>query len=166
MTDYNLAPATDIRKWLWEELQSNGILSASNYVVGTMSLNPIIPVQQQREFVDKVGGAPFITYTEIELPTDSGLWYIHNEEILFTVFCEDFTTSRKIRNLMVDLFRRQDESARDLNEFSNSGLGYLNISVAENRHTKPERSDTGRQSFDLIARVRYVRDLTTSGRFS
>jgi len=166
MVDYNLAPATDIRKWLWAELQSNGILNPADYVVGTATMNPIIPVQQQREFVDRISGNTFITYTEIELPTSVNEWWINNEEILFTVFSDDFSKQRAIRNLMVDLFRRQDEAAKSLNAFVQSPLAYLNLSMAENRHSKPERSDTGRQSFDMIVRVRYVRHLTSSGRFS
>jgi hypothetical protein len=167
MTDYSLSIAKDIRGWLWSQLQSNGILSSGDYQVGALAIVPIVPVQQQPELIDKIGGKPFITYDQIESPVDSGLWYVHNEQILFTVFCEDFSTSSKIRSLMIDLFRRQDDSARDLNEYAASPVfGYLNTTVLENRNSKPERSNSGRLSFDMVIGVRYVRHLNSSGRFS
>jgi hypothetical protein len=167
MTDYTLSITSDLRKWLWSQLQSTGILTASDYQVGALALVPIVPVQQQPELVDKVGGKPFIVYDQVESAVDSGLWYVHNEQVLFTVYCEDFAKASQIRSLMVDLFRRQDQSANDLNKFANSpAFGYLNLTVLENRNSKPERSTTGRLSFDMIIGVRYVRHLNSSGRFS
>ena len=167
MTNYNLSAASDLRKWLWSELQTQGILNASDYQVGATSIVPIVPVQQQPELVDKIGGKPFITYDVVEAPVPSDIWYVHTEQILFTVFCEDFAKSSQIRSLMIDLFRRQDSSAADLNRFTTGPvLGYLNVTILENRMSKPERSTTGRLSFDMIVAVRFVRQLNSSGRFS
>jgi hypothetical protein len=167
MADYSLSVASEIRKWLWSELQSNGILNALDYNVGALAMVPIVPVQQQPELVDKIGGKPFILYDEVESSVDSDLWYVHNEQVLFTVFAEDFKTANKIRNLMVDLFRRQDASAHDLNLFTGSeNFGYLNVTILENRSVKAERSTTGRLSFDMIIGVKYVRHLGSTGRFS
>lgn len=167
MADYSLSVASEIRKYLWSELQAAGILSASDYTVGSLSLNPIVPIQQQPELVDKIGGKPFIVYDEIESVVDSDLWYVHNEQVLFTVYAEDFKTANKIRNLMVDLFRRQDASAHDLNLYTAANnFGYLNVTILENRPVKAERSTTGRMSFDMIVGVRYVRHLGSTGRFS
>lgn len=167
MADYSLSITADLRKWLWSELQAANILSASDYQVGSLSVVPIVPVQQQPELVDKIGGKPFITYDQVESSVDSGLWYVHNEQVLFTVFCEDFATANKIRSIMVDLFRRQDQSAADLNKFTAAqNFGYLNITVLENRNSRAERSTTGRLSFDMIIGVKYVRHLGSTGRFS
>lgn len=167
MADYSLSITSDLRKWLWSELQAEGILSASDYQVGALSIVPIVPVQQQPELLDKIGGKPFIIFDTVERSVDSDLWYIHNESVLFSVFCEDFATANKIRSLMIDLFRRQDASAADLNRFTAAqDFGYLNITVEENRSTRAERSTTGRLSFDMIIGVKYVRHLGSSGRFS
>jgi hypothetical protein len=164
---YSDTPASDIRKWLWSELQSNSILSASSYnIPGMGSVVPIVPLRQEIELVDKLAGKPFITYDFVTEYVEPGIWYINCEQILYTVYCEDFATSTKIKNLMIDLFRRQDDSARDLNNASTSNLAYLNISIVENRWTSPERGDTGRNRFDMIIEVKYVRQLNSAGRYS
>jgi hypothetical protein len=167
MSLYDESPTDDLRKWLWAELQSKGIVSASNYnITGKGLIVPIVPVQQQKELIDQVGGKPFITYDVVGEPVPSGLWYITCEQVLFTVWCEDFKTARAIRQLMYDMFRRQDESARDLNETTTSDFGYLNVTVVENRWINAERSTTGRLAFDMIIEVKYVRNLDAHGRFS
>lgn len=167
MSVYTESPAVDIRKWLWNELQAAGIMDSADYNIQGMGLIvPILPVQQQREMVDKLGGLPFITYDYVTSYVESGLWYVNVEQLLFTVYCEDFATSMAIKNLMIDLFRRQDDSARDLNNFSTSSLAYLNLSIQENRWTRPERSDSDRNSFDMIIEVKYVRNLDDTGRYS
>lgn len=164
---YSDSPVVDIRKWLWDELQTTGIMDSADYNIDGMGLViPIVPLQQQPQLVDKMKGLPFITYDFVTEYVESGIWYVNCEQLLFTVYCDDFATSRDIKNLMIDLFRRQDESAKDLNTFSTSSLAYLNITIQENRWTRPERQDTGRNSFDMIIEVKYVRDLDASGRYS
>ena len=164
---YDSSPVIDVRKWLWNELQVAGIMDSADYNVDGIGLMvPIIPIQQQQEFTDRIGGKPFITYDFVTEYVQSGLWYINCEQILFSVYCDDWSTSSKIKNLMIDLFRRQDDSAKDLNAFSTSGLGYLNVTIVENRWTRPERGDTGRNQFDMIIEVKYVRELTSNGRYS
>lgn len=167
MSRYDVSAAEDVRKWLWNELVSSSIMNPADYnITGMGQIVPLVPVQQQKELIDRVGGKPFITYDIITETVPAGLWYISCEQILFTVFSEDYRTARAIRNLMIDLFRRQDDSARDLNEVSTSELAYLNITVLENRNINPEKSDSGRLSFDMIVEVKYVRELLTNGRFS
>jgi hypothetical protein len=160
---YADTPASDIRKWLWAELQAEGILSSSDYnITGLGAIVPIVPVQQQPELMDKIGGKPFITYDFVTEYVESGLWIINCEQILFTVWCDNFATATKIKNLMIDMFRRQDDSARDLNAAATTDLAYLNVTIISNSWTTAERSDNGRQSFDMVIEVKYVRDLTDS----
>lgn len=167
MSMYDESPAIDIRKWLWNELQAAGVLDSQDYMVqGIGVLVPIIPLQQKLEFTDKIQGKPFITYDFITEYVDSGLWYVNCEQLLYRVYCDDYGTSQAIKNLMIDLFRRQDETAKDLNAFSTSSFGYLNVTIVENRWTSPERGDTGRNQFDMIIEVKYVRELGANGRYS
>lgn len=166
MTNYLEDPTVDLRKWLWAELQLANIMSATDYLLGSASVNPVIPLQQQPEFVDRFKDKPFIVYDIVTEPVDTDMFYISCEQVLFTVFCGDFDTSKKIRNLMIDLFRRQELSAIDLNNFSPSPISYLSISVIENRWAKPERSEGGRMAFDMIIRVEYVKQIESNGRLS
>jgi hypothetical protein len=167
MSKYDISPTDDLRKWLWNEMQANDIVDASQYsITGLGNIIPIVPVQQQPELIDKIKGLPFITYDIVGEPVPSGMWYITCEQVLFTVWCEDFKTARALRNLMYDLFRRQDDSARDLNEVRTTDLSYLNVTVVDNRWINGERSQTGRLAFDMIIEVKYVRDLSQNGRFS
>lgn len=164
---YTDSPVNDVRKLLWSELQATGILNSSDYnVTGMGQIVPIVPIQQQKELVDKIKGKPFITYDTVTEYVEPGLWYVNCEQILLTVWAEDNGTASKIRNLMIDLFRRQDESARDLNEVTATDFGYLNVTIVSNRWTTPERSETGRLSFDMVIEVKYVRQLSSNGRYS
>lgn len=163
MTDYSKTAVADVRKWLWQELQDASIMSANDYrITGIGALVPIVPVQQQAELVDKIAGKPFISYDFVTEYVQSDMWIINCEQIMFTVWCDNFAQSSKIKNLMIDLFRRQDESARDLNGFASQGFAYLNVTVVSNSATRPERSDNGRLAFEMIIEVKYVRDLAGS----
>jgi hypothetical protein len=160
---YSDTPSTDLRRWLWAELQAKEIVLASDYTVnGTGLIIPIVPVQQQPELIDKIGSKPFITYDFVTEYVESDLWIINCEQTLFTVWCDNFAQATKIKNLMIDMFRRQDESAKDLNTIATSGIAYLNITIISNSWSTSERSDTGRRSFDMVVETKYVRDLIGS----
>ena len=65
-----------------------------------------------------LSGKKHIVYDKIGMSYED-LWAICCEQILFTVYSTDISDINEIRNFMTDLFRRVDESARDVNNWTN-----------------------------------------------
>ena len=168
MTDYTAGAAYDINAWLWSELKSTGILSGTAYHSNEIGANltPIIPVGQRAEFNDQFGGQPFIVYDYIIDYAEPDFWMVNCEQILYTVYTDDYSKANQIKSLMVDLFRRYDESAKDLNRFNmaagNSTLAYLDISVLNSSKTGPVEEAGGRYASDMVIEVKYLRGITSS----
>ena len=116
MIDYNIDAMYEIRKHLWQELILNKIFNDSDYYSDNIGkeIIPIIPVQQQPELNQFLSGKKHIVYDKIGLSYEDN-WMICCEKMLFTIYATDFSEINQIRNLMIDVFRRMDDSAKDLN---------------------------------------------------
>ena len=119
MTDYKADIMLDLRKYLWSQLKSNSIFKASDYYSDNIGeeIVPIIPVQQSPELNQFLSGKKHIVYDKIGLSYEDN-WAICCEQILFTIYSTDVSEINEIRNLMTDLFRRMDDSARDATLYS------------------------------------------------
>ena len=167
MTDYTAQAAYGINKWLWSELQSKGLLSAGSYHSNEMNANlvPIIPVGQRPELVDQFGSNPFIVYDYVIDYTEPDFWMINCEQVLYTIYTGDYHKANSIKSLMYDLFRRHDESAKDLNHFlvgSGNVIAYLNLQVLQSSNTEPIKEFGGRWATDIAIEVKYVRGISSS----
>lgn len=168
MADYKLDAAYEIRRYLWEELQSHNIFDLEDYYSENIgdTIVPIIPVQQQPELNQFLSGKKHIVYDKIGLVYDDN-WLICNEKFLFTIYATDVDQINEIRNLMVDIFRRMDESARDLNSSKASDkFIFHNSLVLEITSISPSDELQGFMSSDVILEVKYSRLVDPSGRFS
>ena len=116
MVNYKADAMYDIRKHFWDNLKSSGILDESEYYSDNIGeeVVPIIPVQQLAEMNQFLSGKPHIVYDKVGLSYEDN-WVICCEQILFTIYSTDFSQIAEIRNLMMDLYRRMDESGRDVN---------------------------------------------------
>jgi hypothetical protein len=166
--DYKADAMLDIRKYLWSQLTSSSVFELDDYYSDNLgeSIIPIIPVQQVAEMSQFLSGKKYIVYDKIGLSYEE-LWAICCEQILFKVYSTDISEINEIRNLMVDVFRRMDESARDINR--SSGLSnkfkFYSIYVAEISPTEPSEEIQGFYSTEVILEVKYSRYTDTSGRF-
>jgi hypothetical protein len=94
------------------------------------------------------------------------IWLLCCEKILFTVYSTDVSDIYEIRNLMTDLFRRMDESARDINAFkSEPKIKFHSIHVVEISPISPSEELQGFLSADIILEVKYARITGPDGRF-
>lgn len=167
MTNYNIDAMYEIRRHLWAELIDSGLLSEEDYYSDQINDNviPIIPVQQAPEFNQFLSGKTHIVYDKIGLSYEEN-WMICCEKILFTVYSTDVSEINSIRNLMLDAFRRMDESAKDVNASKSTPLLiFFNIMVAEISPTEPSQELQGFMSTDVILEVKYARDVDSTGRF-
>lgn len=167
MTNYNIDAMYEIRRHLWAELIDSGLLSEEDYYSDQINDNviPVIPVQQAPEFNQFLSGKTHIVYDKIGLSYEEN-WMICCEKILFTVYSTDVSEINSIRNLMLDAFRRMDQSAKDVNASKSTPLLiFFNIMVAEISPTEPSQELQGFMSTDVILEVKYARDVDSEGRF-
>lgn len=167
-TDYNYDVMLDLRKHLWSQLKSNSLFQASDYYSDNLGeeLIPIIPVQQQPEMNQFLSGKKHIVYDKIGMSYEDN-WVICCEQILFTIYSTDISEINQIRNLMVDLYRRMDESARDTNLYSgiSQKFKFYSIFVADISPTAPSEELAGFLSTDIVLEVKYARHVGIDGRF-
>lgn len=165
--DYSVDAIYEIRKHLWEELKSNKLFKASDYYIensGT-EIIPIIPVQQQPELNQFLSGKSHIVYDKTGLSYEEN-WMICCEKILFTIYSTDVSEINSIRNLMIDVFRRMDLSAKDLNASKGTNkIIFFNTMVMEITPTEPSMELDGFLSTDVILEVKYARVTDRLGRF-
>jgi hypothetical protein len=166
--DYKADVMLDLRKFLWSQLKDNDIFVETDYYSDNLGqeIVPIIPVQQSPEMNQFLSGKKHIVYDKIGMSYEDN-WAICCEQILFTIYSTEVSEINEIRNLMTDLFRRMDESARDTNAYSgiSKKFKFFSIFVADISPTAPSEELAGFLSADVILEVKYARHVGTNGRF-
>ena len=167
--NYKLDAMFEIRKFLWDQLQEYNIFDPDDYYSDEIGKKvvPILPVQQSPEMNHFLSGKKHIVYDKIGASYDEN-WMICNEQILFTIYSTGFDEINEIRNLMIDLFRRMDDTAKDINR---SGLisdkfKFHSIYVADLSPTSPSEDLQGFLGADIILEVKYSRITDAVGRYA
>jgi hypothetical protein len=167
-TDYKLDAILEIRKYLWEQILTIGILEESDYYSDSIgdAIVPIIPVQQAPELNQFLSGKSHIVYDKIGMSYEDN-WAICCEQLLFTIYSTDVSEINQIRNFMTDLFRRMDESAKAVNLWSgvSDKFKFYSIFISEISPTAPSEELQGFLSADVVLEVKYSRISDTNGRF-
>jgi hypothetical protein len=166
--DYNIDAMYEIRRHLWEELVLSKIFESSDYYIENTGseIIPIIPVQQQPELNQFLSGKTHIVYDKVGMTYEDN-WLICCEKLLFTIYSTSVSEINAIRNLMLDVFRRMDDSARDLNASRNTDkIIFHNTMVMETTPTEPSQELQGFLSTDVMIEVKYSRITDRLGRFA
>ena len=167
-TNYKVDAIFEIRKYLWDVLVNLSVFDEQNYYADNINqtIVPIIPIQQSPEMDQFLNGKKHIIYDKIAMKYDDN-WLICNEQFLFTIYATDYTEINEIRNVMVDLFRRMDEAAHDVNMFENlsSLFKFHSIYIADISPTTPSDEIKGFLSADIVLDVKYSRITDSVGRF-
>lgn len=167
MTNYNIDAMYEIRKHLWRELQLNNMLDPNSYYSDNLgeAIIPIIPVQQAPEMSQFLSGKTHIVYDKIGSTYEEN-WMICCEKISFTIYSIDHAEINAIRNMMMDVFRRMDDSARDLNNSkSTNKIIFHNTMIVDMSPTEPSEELAGFLAADIILEVKYSRTVGAKGRF-
>lgn len=176
MVNYSKDAVVEIRNYLWYKIKQDGILSQNDYLDGNgNTIVPIIPVQQIPEMTSFFLGPTsanednktHIVYDKIGISYEEN-WTICCEQIVFTIYAIDYNKITIMRNYMMDLFRRMDESARDINRWSglSDKFKFYSIFIADISPTEPSEELQGFFSTDIILEVKYSRMVDSVGRFS
>lgn len=167
MTNYNIDAMYEIRKHLWRELQLNNMLDPNSYYSDNLgeAIIPIIPVQQAPEMSQFLSGKTHIVYDKIGSTYEEN-WMICCEKISFTIYSVDHAEINAIRNMMMDVFRRMDDSAKDLNNSkSTDKIIFHNTMIVDMSPTEPSEELAGFLAADIILEVKYSRTVGSTGRF-
>ncbi len=168
MTDYRTMGAHQMNKWLWSKLQDfeykPGVKAFSAYGTGTgkKNLTPIIPTQQQPQFLDIAGGAPFLVYNYI-ISAYASEWWLCREQCAYVIYDNDEERLRAIHGYMVDLLRRMDWTARDINSSPTTDgrfdFKYVQLTSASG----PDEFSTegGRTGAMVVVNYEYTMELKT-----
>ena len=166
--DYKIDAIFELRKFLWKELKLAGMFNENDYYSDNLGREvlPIIPVQQLPEMDQFLSGKKHIVYDKIGLSYEEN-WMICCEKVLFTIYSTNITEIYEIRNLLMDLFRRMDESAQDVNSsITTNKLIFHSIYVQETTPIDPSQELQGFLSTDVILEVKYSRVTNGVGRFA
>jgi hypothetical protein len=166
--DYKIDAMFELRKFLWAQLKLAGLFDPDDYYSDNLGseIVPIIPVQQLPEMDQFLNGKKHIVYDKIGMSYEEN-WLICCEKVLFTIYSTDITEIYEIRNLMTDLFRRMDESAKDVNSLkSTNKLIFHSIHITETSPIDPSLELQGFLSSDVILEVKYSRVTDSLGRFA
>jgi len=166
--NYKLDAMFEIRKYLWDNLVAYNVFDPEEYYSDSLGdvIIPIIPIQQSPEMNQFLSGKKHIVYDKVGLSYEDN-WLICCEQLLFTIYSTDVSEIAEIRNLMTDLFRRMDDSARDINRSDNINdkFKFHSIFIADISPTEPSQELQGFLSADITLEIKYSRITDQAGRF-
>ena len=144
-------PAFLLRKYIWDLLKENLGMSEQDYG----GLVPIVPSNEEPELTQY--SKPYIVYGYANFPTASGEHYRRRGSMSMAIRSNDFHQISNILNVLETAFEREDDAARDVNEYTSLaniiGLRFGTISVGFLEGPAPEETEGGRQ--DGIINIRY-----------
>lgn len=146
MTDTVVTPAYLIRSYAWQLLKNNmpDVWDEAKYG----GIIPIVPLAEEPE-LDEYDG-PHIVYGYAIDPTGD-LHARKGGSVTFAIYDQNFRRLTKTLNILQAAFERQDEAARDVNEYTSTipafigtRFGYIRLGFVEGG--SPEEVEGGRQS--------------------
>lgn len=169
--DTVVSPAYLLRSYTWALLKANDPVTWDSSKYG--GLIPIVPVAEEPELEEFSG--PHIVYG-YALDTTGSLHARKSGSVTFAVYDQNFRRLTNTLNVLQAAFERQDEAARDVNEYTSwvtrednfdidgnpvkpfVGLRFGYISIGFIEGGTPEDSEGGRQSALVNIRFEYYVD--------
>lgn len=165
MSNYATVAIHEVNKWVWYRLQNDLPDDFSAYLVGgpMAGIRPIIPSQQVSEFNNIETGAPFIVYT-YTLTGGGDSWWMHADNIVYTIYDADEARLRRIQNYLNTLLRRLDYAASEANTYLNltppTAFDIKYIGLTGGSGPDPYTAEGGRQGAMLTFRIEYTVDIS------
>lgn len=168
--DYTKVAAYDVRNVLWSELQAANLLDPNNYMGDgfVKPLVPIIPAQQVPEFNNMLPGKTYIIYDIVKNHTGV-TWWMDEETITLNVVSINPAEIQTIINFIIDIFRRYDKSAKEVNlQLSSTSpfiFRYFRLETAD--PVQPFVNEGGIMNAGVSITYAYTRDLDpNTGRYA
>jgi hypothetical protein len=169
MTNYKIDALFELKRYIWDALVNLEIFDPEEYYsdnINSKVIVPIVPVQQSPELAQFLSGKKHIVFDKISTTYDTN-WLICQEQFLYTIYATDYAEINQIRNVFIDLFRRMDESARDVNYSDISDvIKFHTIYISDISPTSPSDEIKGFYATDIILETKYSRMTDKTGRFA
>ena len=168
MADYSSLAVNDIRLYIWNNIKSAGLLNEQDYYADGFDqpIIPIIPAQQIPELNNLLPGKTYIVYDYEILPIDTD-WWITNEVGIFMIYSTHYDEVHAILNLLVDLFRRYDDSASEISasNISSSNFQFHYTAIEKIKSPEPSKYEGGLKTGFANILYSYSRRTQDSGRY-
>jgi hypothetical protein len=168
MTDYGDVASANIREYIWHNILDLGVLKESNYYADGMpsALVPIIPSQQIPEFNNLLPGRTYLVYDH-ELKTVPVQWWMFEETMNLTILSQNYDKIVQISSMLNDLFRRYDDSAKDINNYfqNNNSFQFHHTVVDSVLSPEPFSTEGDLQTGVVTISYSYSRKTGSDGRF-
>ena len=166
--NYKLDAMYELRKFIWQAFIDTEVFNPQEYYSENMGqeIVPIIPVQQAPELSQFLSGKKHIVYDKVGISYDD-IWLICNEQVLLTIYATDYSEINEIRNLLIDIFRRMDLPAQEMNlsPVVSSLFKFHSVYVGDISPTAPSEELKGFLAADVILEVKYSRNTDNYGRY-
>jgi hypothetical protein len=168
--DYSSLAVYDLRSFIWNQIVSAGLIDPNDYFVEGMDVNviPIIPSQQVPEFNNNLPGKTYIIYDYETMPSQETWWMTH-EMLNLMIISIKHDQINTILNFLFDLFRRYDNSAKDIfaqNSILSKNFEFKYTAVNSVKAPTPFKNEGGQMVGHIDILYSYVRKLDSSGRFA
>lgn len=185
MVDYSDQAVYKINKFITDKLQSSSIIPAqAKYITQisssntNLSLSFITPAQQSAELTTAYDSAsisptedgffdlPFANYTVTHkyLPDQP---YMNCGQVTYIIYTHDIQKLMEIGSYIVDLCKREDYSAADLNQHlvpdATNPFSFTNLSVLSAGGPMQAESEGGRHGFMVVISFDYIYDSALIG---
>jgi hypothetical protein len=164
--DYSRVAVYDVIEAMWYELTSHGIFKEGEYLPDgfNLPLVPIIPAQQVPEFNNLLPGKPYIMY-DIAQKNYGTQWWISEETLILEIISRNSAQVQTMSNFLVDLFRRYEFSAMDIQMQSkpNSPFKFLSFHVDNVDPVQAFSDEGGYMSGNTSITYTYTREVDVSG---
>lgn len=166
--DYQVSGIHQINRWLWQNLRAALPDDFKAYTTPGHAANglvPIIPSQQLPQFTNIVGGAPFMIYN-YSVEGGEQVWETR-DKIGYVIYDDNESRLRRIHNFMVQLLKRMDWTAADVNFFLDSTATVENpnefdfkwVQVDNAAGPQPFENEGGRHGALIMATASYTREI-------
>lgn len=144
-----------INKWLWTYLKNTDMFSGDYG-----GIVPIIPSEQTPELVGIPSGLPFIVYN---YKTNTGFndYWTYTEVAALMIYDYQEPRMRDIRNFIMNITKRLDDTARDINAFNDfnaNGIIFNYVKASAAASTAPDQ-EGGRMGTMITLRYDYTRQI-------
>lgn len=125
MTALSIPAVYGVNKYLWQKIQDAGIITADDQASQYGGFVPIIPVQEEPQFLTAMdatpgyNSSPYIIYNWYSGPIDPVSWYKQSEFLVYAINSLDQVKLRQLFLLTTNIFKRWDESAEAVNRYIN-----------------------------------------------
>lgn len=174
MADYRTVGAHQINKWLWSVLknfQYKGSEKAfaaykdSGNSAG-LDLVPIVPGHQWAQLNDMTQGKqPFIVYNYI-MSAYSTEWWLCREQCVYVIYDSNEERLRAIHAYIVDLMKRMDWTARNINASSTTASNFdfktVSLSSASGPDDFEVTTELSLQGCMVVINYEYTTDMSTA----